>query len=92
VAVILVQDEVMENPGWEQAAAGCREQWLRVQAAVSEGLCPVHAVPLVPARSEHVITGHCGPCGVYGFSDPGDEAGWRLDEETLAARMARGPW
>lgn len=49
--------------------AGWRGQWLRVQAAVSEGLCPVHGSPLTPADlGADVIAGYCAGCGAHWYA------------------------
>jgi hypothetical protein len=42
---------------------GWRQQWLRVHAALSEGLCPVHGTQLAPVPTDAArISGYCAAC------------------------------
>lgn len=58
-----------------------KEIWQHWLSALSEGLCPVHHVPLDPVPAPRGrITGHCVPCRKYwGANLDTDVAGCWLD-------------
>jgi hypothetical protein len=39
-----------------------REQYQRVHAALSEGLCPVHGTQLAQVPADTAISGYCAAC------------------------------
>ena len=68
------KDDEVRQARWEALRA-------HEAAAVAEGFCPAHQVPLRPVEMRGVpVAGHCPPCGRYWWYDPDEEAaGWSLD-------------
>ncbi len=60
-----------------------RQLWEHERAAISEGICPAHQIPLeAVAVPPHRIAGHCTLCGKFwGLNLDGGEAGWWLDHD-----------
>lgn len=67
--------------GWDER---WRRLWQHEMAAVSEGLCPAHQVPLEPLASPAGrVTGHCVPCRKFwGANLDSQEVGWWLDHDS----------
>lgn len=61
-----------------------RQYWWCTVAAVSEGFCPVHEIPLEAVSSPPGrIAGHCTPCcRFWGLNLDSMQTGWWLDHDS----------
>lgn len=75
-----------DHPALKPAGGEWEQFWRREVAAVSEGFCPEHQIPLeavaTPARR---IAGHCASCcRFWGLNLDNEQVGWWLDHDPHA--------
>lgn len=81
IARITNLDLSLNVTGAQLLPAGWEELYRRELAAISEGFCPVHEIPLEPDHLDGPrIIGHCTPCRRYwGVNLATQECGWWID-------------